>query len=553
MAQKILSFSLVGALGFVAAVAWFGWQSRVIHPSNSRVEASGADAELRSDGPTQEPQTLTQGQTPEMDAAADNAVDANPLRLTPSHAQTIAFDFRTFAQQACVVQVPDDAVVMYVRIEGAPCIFDIYGRSLLPIDDPTTDAEHYNGAMGNTLRVSRYDDYPLETGDYYLSIEYPAIYPPALGNRTLNIVECKIHVSFITTRVDGYLGLGSSATGSLTPETGSFRTYVVDVPSGTKALRVDLDNVRSDLDVLVRRGSHILHPEDADLTAAGRVGREILVIDEFSDPPLEPGLWYVHVVEPTGADRADFHIYVSEGNQPPPSLTSIPPFPDFSNARDRALYSVVDLTTGAYSGSGVFVGEQGIILTNHHVVAEALVAAQARDDTNSPPTTDQAPALDDVIVAITLDPHHPPVEMFRAEVVEHDAEVDLALVRITRGYYGQPIPQDYRFPFVELGEPQTLAIGDPLFVVGFPAVGDLRNRPAVTVTRGIVSGFSDTHNIKTDAHISVGNSGGGAFDEQWRLIGCPTMTVSGANGDFGQLGYVVSLEAAPESWRQHIK
>jgi S1-C subfamily serine protease len=171
-------------------------------------------------------------------------------------------------------------------------------------------------------------------------------------------------------------------------------------------------------------------------------------------------------------------------------------------------------------------------------------------EANGAPST---PALDDVIVAVTVDPRHPPVEMFRGEVVEYDEKEDLALVQVTRGYYGQAVPEEYRFPFVELGDPDELEIGDPLFVVGFPAVGDLRNRPAVTLTSGIVSGFSGANNIKSDAHISGGNSGGGAFDKDWRLIGCPTYTVSGYDGDYGQLGYLVSLKALPDSWRKRLK
>jgi S1-C subfamily serine protease len=308
------------------------------------------------------------------------------------------------------------------------------------------------------------------------------------------------------------------------------------------------------LDILARHEAPILHPEEADHTAAGYLGREILLIDQQSDPPLEPGRWYVNVVESMAIDDAEFTIYASLDPAPPQPLVAIPAAPPTPDGKQRALYAAVDLTTGSYAGSGVIVSPAGLILTNHHVVAEAIVAAEARrqEQTNRENGRDAATS-DDVIVAVTLDPRHPAVEMFRGEVIEYDEKKDLALVQVTRGYYGQPLPQEYRFPHVELGEPEILQIGDPLFVVGFPAVGDLRNRPAVTLTRGIVSGFSDVTNIKTDAAISGGNSGGGAFDENWRLIGCPTYTVSGQDGDYGQLGYVVSLRAMPESWKRHFE
>lgn len=549
MGQKITYFAIASSIVLAAVAARIEWQSRKL-PAGSRpanAEITTSPIPERSD--TGERPRPMQGKT-----IIDYPLGAPPIRLQPGVSQHVIFNFRTQPQQRFVVHVPANAVVMQVEIKGAPCIFDVYGRALLPINDAAVDAEHYNGALENVLRVSRYEDYPLETGEYYLTLEYASIYPPALGNRTLNVAEFEILVTFIHTRIDGQLRPGEPLAGQLDPDTGSFRTFIIDVPKNAPALRIDLDNAHSDLDVLARHGSQLLHPEDADLTAAGRVGREILVLDEHSDPPLAPGRWYVNVVEPMATDHVGFTIYASLDARPPQALLAIPPPPVTPSAKDVALCAVVDLTTGTYSGSGVFISPTGLILTNHHVVAEAIVAAEAQgEEARRHDDGERGPALDDVIVALTLDPRHPPVEMFRATVIEHDAKEDLALAQVTRGYYGQPIPADYRFPHVELGQPESLAMGDSLFVVGFPAVGDLRNRPSVTLTRGIVSGFSGVKNIKTDAHISAGNSGGGAFDAQWRLIGCPTTTVSGANGDYGQLGYVVSLSALPAAWRQRLK
>jgi hypothetical protein len=473
------------------------------------------------------------------------------VRLQPGKVRRMTMNFRRQWQHQFVVEVPEDAVAMRVEIEAAPCIFDIFGRALTPIEDPASDAEHYNQAIENKLHISRYSEAPLETGDFYLSVEYPSLYPPVLGNRTLHQATYDITASFVTTRVDAELQSGQPIAGKLDPDSGSFRTYAIDVPEGAAALRIDLDNSHSDLDVLANHEEQILHPEDADHTSAGSVGREILVIDADSDPPLSAGRWYVNVVESSAIDEAEFTIYASLDRNPPQPLLTIPAPPPTPDGKWRALYAAVDLTTGAYSGSGVLVTADGLILTNHHVVAEAVVAAEARrqEQSAAPSNGAAVPALDDVIVAVTVDPRHPPVEMFRGEVVQYDEKSDLALVQVTRGYYEQPVPQGYRFPYVEIGEPAELQIGDPLYIVGFPAVGDLRNRPAVTLTSGIVSGFSGPDNIKSDAPISGGNSGGGALDRNWRLVGCPTYTVSGYDGDYGQLGYVVSLNAMPKEWR----
>jgi S1-C subfamily serine protease len=545
-AAAVLALAVVLAAGLIAGACWERFRSQ---------SAAGADAAAMGapEDRSRVPLPATDGGRQE--GAAALAPEA--VRLQAGRARAMTMDFRHQWQHQFVVEVPHDAVAMQVEVAAAPCIFDLFGRALAPIEDPAYDAEHYNQALENKLRVSRYSETPLETGDFYLSVEYPSLYPPVLGNRTLRAATYEITVSFVATRIDAELRPGAPAAGRLDPDSGSFRTYVIDVPEDAEALRIDLDNTHSDLDLLASHQAQILHPEEADHTSAGSVGREILVIDRDSDPPLAAGRWYVNVVESSALDEAEFTIYASLSADPPEPLLAIPAPPPTPDGKWRALYATVDLTTGAYSGSGVLLTEEGLILTNHHVVAEAVVAAEARrKELAASAKADgaaAAPALDDVIVAITIDPRHPPVEMFRGEVVEYDEKEDLALVQVTRGYYGQPLPRAYGFPHVELGNPNELEIGDPLYVVGFPAVGDLRNRPAVTLTRGIVSGFSGAKNIKSDALISGGNSGGGAFDQNWRLIGCPTYTVSGYDGDFGQLGYIVSLNAMPQAWRKRIK
>jgi hypothetical protein len=542
-AAGVFALAAVLAVGLLLGMLWEQCRFRPYGPPNETPALAEA--------------APGEGPLPEAIGGAEDdsapAASAQIMRLEPGRSRQVTIDFRASAPQQFVVAVPRNAVAMTVAIAAAPCIFDIFGRALAPIEDPLTDAEHYNQAVENKLRVSRYSEAPLETGDFYVSVEYPMLYPPVLGNRTLNRATYEITVSFVTTRVDGELRPGEHVAGELDPDSGSFRTYSIDVPEGAQALRIDLDNSHSDLDVLVRYEEQVLHPEDADHTSAGSVGRESLLIDGDSDPPLSAGRWYANVVESTAIDEAEFTIYASLDLDPPEPLLAIPAPPPTPDGKWRALYAAVDLTTGAYSGSGMIVTADGLILTNHHVVAEAVVAAEARRKEESPAAASSGaavPALDDVIVAVTVDPRHPPVEMFRGEVVEYDEKEDLALIQVTRGYYGQPVPKEYRFPFVEMGDPDELEIGDPLFVVGFPAVGDLRNRPAVTLTTGIVSGFSGAHNIKSDAHISGGNSGGGAFDQNWRLIGCPTYTVSGFDGDYGQLGYVASLRAMPPEWRK---
>ena len=73
-----------------------------------------------------------------------------------------------------------------------------------------------------------------------------------------------------------------------------------------------------------------------------------------------------------------------------------------------------------------------------------------------------------------------------------DKATDLALVRITSGYYHQPLPKGYRFPAIPLGDPAKMEIGDTVTTLGFPEIGSTTGRGSVTLTRGVISGFEKT-------------------------------------------------------------
>src|SRR5437588_791374 len=85
-------------------------------------------------------------------------------------------------------------------------------------------------------------------------------------------------------------------------------------------------------------------------------------------------------------------------------------------------------------------------------------------------------------------------------------------------------------------------IGSALGSVGYPEVGG----DTLTITRGTVAGFLDigdglgTAWMKTDAAINHGNSGGGSFDSNGRLVGIPTFR---AQSETDALAYVLSLQA----------
>jgi S1-C subfamily serine protease len=157
------------------------------------------------------------------------------------------------------------------------------------------------------------------------------------------------------------------------------------------------------------------------------------------------------------------------------------------------------------------------------------------------------------VISIPVDPHRPSVESFRGHVEKIDKPRDVALVRVTSGFYGQPLPSGYVFPTVEMGGSEELAIGEPLWLVGYPSTGGQGSRVTITATRGIVSGFDRAEFgtvVKTDATITLGNSGGAAIDSQGRIVGVPTSTVEVGSG---HIGYVHPLSALREEWRALIR
>ena len=155
-------------------------------------------------------------------------------------------------------------------------------------------------------------------------------------------------------------------------------------------------------------------------------------------------------------------------------------------------------------GSGSVVRADGVVLTNHHVIAGAQE-----------------------IMVVTADRREWP-----ATVLVDDARADLAVLKIdTKGEQLPAIPID------AAEQPQVgdlvLAIGDP-FGVG------------QTVTNGIISALARSGTgissyssfIQTDAAINPGNSGGPLVDMAGDLIGVNTAIISASGGSAG-VGFAI--------------
>lgn len=155
-------------------------------------------------------------------------------------------------------------------------------------------------------------------------------------------------------------------------------------------------------------------------------------------------------------------------------------------------------------GSGVILSEDGIVVSNYHVVGMAsdirIVLSDRRE--------------------------------FSARVLLSDADSDLAILKIDN-VEGLPFLGLRDSDGVEVGE-LALAIGNP-FGVG------------QTVSSGIVSGLARSggmngggqgYFIQTDAPINPGNSGGALIDTQGALIGINTSILTSSGGSNG-IGFAI--------------
>ncbi|WP_157597431.1 trypsin-like peptidase domain-containing protein [Streptacidiphilus rugosus] len=191
--------------------------------------------------------------------------------------------------------------------------------------------------------------------------------------------------------------------------------------------------------------------------------------------------------------------------------------------------------TAAGWGSGTVVDPHGLILTNAHVAApQAAGQAVALGVPGSQLASDP----DFLTVEMTTGQSSPAVARYRARPVAVDGYLDLAVVRIYADAFGRPVdPGTLRLPVLDLGDSASLQLGEPLTVLGFPGVAE---SDSITVTDGVLSTFvpDPLHHVgdprfelETTARVAHGNSGGAAVDAAGRLIGVPSLEVTGQGGD----------------------
>ncbi len=440
------------------------------------------------------------------------------------------------------VRVPDDALALDVRLSCVDADLDLY------LSPPEYDAE--TDLLGASLLefgveqvwADRFSRPMIEGGDWGISVEYPWDDPVVKDGRVLTRVDFELSVRILKPRIDGVLRVGERLDARIDEAGGHFRSYRVDVPEGAPALRLDLLRADGDLDLLARRAQPILSLEDTDGRAVMPWGREVLVFPFEPGSALGPGVWYVDVVSRDGKllGDAEFSLLATLDVAPPPAVLELPTLPvRLERVRPplaSAAAAAVEVLQASGGGSGTLVSASGLVLTAAHVVTD--MAEQP---------------LAEVVIGVTLHPERPSLESFRARIVLYDAKLDLALLQIERGLYGQPLPKDYVFPWVPLRDSSDLSLADPLWALGYPITGGSGLRSTLIVTRGVVSGFerlAGRRILKVDCEVTSGNSGGAILDEVGYLVG---VTSEVSENGAGQLGFAVPTSAIPVEWLQRIR
>jgi S1-C subfamily serine protease len=465
------------------------------------------------------------------------ARESGPIALPVGGTWEGEFELSSDARLDFVLDLPPDAVIARVRLDSDVAELDLHANPderALDLDDALYLFDSTEGAPQFELNALGPD--PVAGATWHVSVHWPFDEAPRIGDRRVESASIALEVEVFRARVDGDLAPGVPLRSALDHATGGFRSFRVFVPDGAQALRIDLSDVESDLDLYARRGAPILAMDETVAFAEHNWGRESLLLNSQSYPRLAPGEWRIDVQDAVGPTRRlPFTIQVSFDEQVPEALLSFPRTVVRAEETplQRALRSVVEIATPDALGSGTILSSDGWILTNAHVVG---------DD----------PEVH-LVVSLLVDPARPAVESFLARVVEIDEARDLALIQVTSGLYGQPLPDGYELPALGFGDARSLGIGEPLWLVGYPATGGTGSRVTISATRGIVSGFENAdfgRLVKTDAEITRGNSGGAAIDERGLLVGVPSSTVE--NGS-GQIGYVHPIDALPDAWLRRVR
>lgn len=178
---------------------------------------------------------------------------------------------------------------------------------------------------------------------------------------------------------------------------------------------------------------------------------------------------------------------------------------------ERCAPSIVSISAykgenvGFFWGSGVVIREDGLVLTNTHVLEDCDRAVVTLDDGNE----------------------------YEAELIGADSISDIALLKIDANGLSA----------AEMGQSNELRVGDRVAAIGNPLGEDFRN----TLTDGIISAIERgmTYNgrsmtlLQTNTAINEGNSGGALFNLYGQVVGITNMKMMSSYSSIEGIGFAI--------------
>jgi len=158
-------------------------------------------------------------------------------------------------------------------------------------------------------------------------------------------------------------------------------------------------------------------------------------------------------------------------------------------------------------GSGFIINEDGLIITNNHVIEKATEIKVKLDNGKE----------------------------YNAQVIGRDPRTDLALVKVK---------PDIAFPKpAHLGDSDAIRVGDWVMAVGNPfGLGHTVTTGIIGAKERIIGAGPYDDFLQTDAAINPGNSGGPLFNMKGEVIGINTAIVAQGQG----IGFAIPVNMAKD-------
>ena len=171
-------------------------------------------------------------------------------------------------------------------------------------------------------------------------------------------------------------------------------------------------------------------------------------------------------------------------NTPLPTHTPLPTAtPTLAQMIEDIERSLVYIETDTGNGTGFVVEEDGLVVTNEHVIEGFNTVTIVMSDGRA----------------------------YEGDVLGTDEIADLAIVKLNT---------TEKFEAIQLGNSDDVRVGDDVIALGFPLSYELGN--SLTVTKGIISSkrvYGGIEELQTDAAINPGNSGGPLMSRAGKVVG----------------------------------